>query len=122
MASLYFTMPGNNDILGDRWASRVRSLFDAACKRLDVPQVGKGMGAVWNLFQWQYCKGADMMCRVVASPQAMVACGWDITPDIIGSFTSSRPSASFPKKTFLCIIKKYAKVRMLANTAMPAYA
>ena len=83
MASLYFAMPGNNDILGDRWASRVRSLFDAACKRLDVPQVGKGMGAVWNLFQWQYCKGADMMCRVVASPQAMVACGWDITPDLI---------------------------------------
>ena len=73
-----YLKPGKTDVLGDRWASQVRELYDKALDRLGIPKIGDGMGAVWNLFQYQYCEMADMRCRVVSSPQAMAMCGWKL--------------------------------------------
>jgi hypothetical protein len=79
VTKIMVTMPSSSDVSGDRWAARVRWLYEQACKKLDVPLTGPGMGAVWNLFQYQYCQLADMPGRVISSPEAMLACGWPIT-------------------------------------------
>ena len=41
-----YLKPGKTDVLGDRWASQVRELYDKALARLGIPKIGDGMGAV----------------------------------------------------------------------------
>lgn len=76
--------PSKNDVLGDCWAARVRQLFEQACAAEGITAENtEGFGAIWNLFQYQYCCWCDMRSRVVASPHAMAACGWKITDAMI---------------------------------------
>lgn len=78
--------PASNDILGDRWAASVRRIFERACEAEGITKDNtEGLGVIWNLFQWQYCQWAEMQGRVIASPQAMAMCGWEITDAMLAT-------------------------------------
>ena len=90
----YLAPARRGDPMGDRWAAQVRDLYSRTLAKLGWSEHGEGMGAVWCLFQWMYCELADMPSRVVASPQAMIAAGWNLNENIIAKASVALDASS----------------------------
>ena len=73
-------VPGKNDILGDHWAHAIGEEFDRVA--VDVPP-GAFRHQVWLVFQWIYCELAGMRSRIIASPPACRAAGYEVGPDVV---------------------------------------